>query len=155
MKSLQQLFVEFYIGAVEENEIVAWACETISSNSQWANDKLIIEIAGLRPEISNDRKEVEQLFNKFFALQFPSFQTKTVENENLAKRALKQRCVDLLAGRVNAGKICRMVSPIETAFDYPKWLGNLYNVCDGTSDLETQKSAPYLTKEAKIICDKL
>src|ERR1039457_58458 len=148
MKSLRQLFVEFYICAADENEVVAWACEAISENSQWSNNKLIVEIAGLKPEISNDREEIGKLFNKFFSLQFPDFRIQNLENEKYAKQVLKKLCADFLAGRVNAGKLCRVVFSIEPAFDYPKWLGDLWNVCDGANDLDTRETNAFLADEA-------
>ncbi|HEY3932858.1 MAG TPA: hypothetical protein VGM58_10885 [Verrucomicrobiae bacterium] len=155
MKSLQQLFVEFSIDAATEDEVVTWACRIISSNSELANDKLVIEIAALKPGISDDRSEIAGLFKKLLFTKFPNFKFQASENINFAKAVLKKNCEEFLNGNANAGKLRQLVFQIEIAFDFPRWLGDLYNNLDGVEDFAMTESESFLTKETKEVCASL
>jgi hypothetical protein len=60
---------------------------------------------------------------------------------------LRRACERYLAGEIPPYDLCRLVSPIEQVFDFPRWLGNLYNACDWIEPETKREDVPHLEDE--------
>ena len=73
-------------------------------------------------------------FSKFDIRQLPEFGVNDFEkvrvNDIMSVRETASHMVEAIEGKSRIWDVCCMVSQIEERFDFPDWLGDMYNVCD-------------------------
>ncbi len=143
----EQVYIEFLISALTESDIINWACEALAG--PLSENDLVCEIAGLNTSIRSEYERASILLTELIKQR--GFIANSAEGVAYAKNALRVTCERYLRNEIRPYDLCRMVSPIEQIFDFPKWLGNLYNVCDWIEPETNHKEVPYLEKEVTLV----
>ena len=130
LESLHRLAVESAIGAASNADAIRWAEGVLETGHELAFDPDLLELASL--PIGNARKEEQapSLLNSLVERCLPAFRISSKESEEHAKECFRRVCQRLLDGDVGPYDLCRMVDPIEQAFEFPDWLGDFYSHCD-------------------------
>lgn len=149
MKHPCQILVEHELGAVNDTQLIKWACEVLSSDGSLANDPSVVELAGLGPHVQSDLDLAGGYFRSIIKEHFPDFTFQSSDGIRWARETLRRRCEDYIQGRITPYEFCRVVSPVEEHFDYPRWLGDLYNACDWVDGNTKREDVPYLAEEAR------
>jgi hypothetical protein len=145
MKSPEEVYISFLLGSITGQEIIDWATENYNLNVEPALRDSIFEIASLSKRIEEEINEAENLLKQLIEKHFPAFEK---HKELLAIELLRIKCQMLLEGKIKPYELCRLIVPIEQEFNFPKWLGNLYNVCDWCEP-ETEPDI-FLINEVKV-----
>ncbi|KUM27885.1 hypothetical protein AU467_14585 [Mesorhizobium loti] len=85
------------------------------------------------------------------ARQFPDFNDKSAEASERAREIFLRRLRSYLQDDVEPFHVCRMVSHIEQMYEFPHWLGDLYNACDWMDERTTQAQAPHIRDSVEQI----
>ena len=151
MKHPCQVFVEHELGAVSETQLIEWACEVLCCDGPLAADLTVAKLAGLHPQVQSDLELAGAYFRCIIQSHFPEFTFRSPDGIQWAREALRRRCDDYIQRRITPYEFCRVVSPVEEHFDYPSWLGNLYNACDWIDGHTKREDVPYLADEARRV----
>ncbi|MEJ6783088.1 hypothetical protein [Aminobacter sp. Piv2-1] len=138
---------------VSNAEIIGWA-NNHSSVAPYTEDMAFDELRRSNPRRATD---VEMAATRLAALvqqHFPDFDKNSAEAEesvrNLFLRRLQEYCVSLTPPFT----VCQMVQPIEEAYNFPVWLGDLYNACDWVDHRSTLQQAPQVGEAvARILAE--
>ncbi len=76
---------------------------------------------------SDEKFQVPQLLDAVIKKHFSKFD---VKKEYYAQSILKEKCNALLEERITPFEFSKIIPELEILFDYPEWLGDLYNVFD-------------------------
>jgi hypothetical protein len=148
-----QLLVEYELGVATDAQLIEWACEALLVDDTIAKDQVLIKLAALLPQVRSEIEIAGEYFRRLIAWHFPEFSLQSPEGLQLARAILKRRCEQYLQGLITPYELCSVVSPTEQHFDYPAWLGNLYNACDWVAPSTKREDVPHLVEEATRVCD--
>ena len=153
MKSANEIYLGFLIGAVSEQEIVEWAEKVIVSDDCLSNNLNVILLAELAtletiPIKANPGRLLKEIVDEFFRdFKIPSFET-----EDYARSVIREKCAGYLVGKIHQPKeILAVAERIGQMFNNPEWLGCLCSInqkfkhCANHKLLETE-----LKNEVKI-----
>lgn len=153
MKPPCQVLVEHELGAISDVQLIEWACEVLSTDGPLADDLTVAELAGLAPQVQSDLDLAGGYFRSIIQKHFPDFAFQSPDGIRWARETLRRRCDDYIQQRITPDEFCRVVSPVEQHFDYPSWLGDLYNACDWIDGHTKREDVPYLADEARRVHD--
>ena len=144
-----QLLVEYELGVAKDAKLIEWACEILLGDEMIAKDQDTITLAGLAPNVRAEIEMAGEYFRRLIQRYFPEFRLRSPEGAQLAREILRRRCEEYVDGRIAPYDLCALVSSIEQHFDFPVWLGNLYNACDWVEPSTKREEVLYLVEEAK------
>lgn len=139
-----QAFAAFNLGYFDNGDIVRFVIGYLGARPRAREHNLLNEIARI-----NQRKPDDVFRASALLAEHVKVVGKHDISEQFAKALLKRRLEEYLHGQCAPWAVCRMISPIEGAFDFPDWLGNLYNVCDWTDERTPREANPHLRHEAE------
>lgn len=147
-----RLLVEYELRVATDAQLIEWACETVSGDDAISKDHVLVKLAALLPQVRSEVERAGEYFRTLMSQHFPAFTLQSPEGDpvRLARDILRSRCEDYIEGRVTPYEFCAIVSPVEDHFDYPTWLGNLYNACDRVEPSTKRQDVPHLVEEAKL-----
>lgn len=125
-----QIYIAYEVEYLDNRELVEWAVKYLPSSEYFGEDFDLMELVSIN---TNNIREVEKAgsyLSGFISRQWPKFNFKGSKAENYAKEFFHQRMKQYLEGKCRPYDVCKMVSPIEQLYDFPDWLGNMYNACD-------------------------
>jgi hypothetical protein len=143
-----RLLVAFELGAVDEVALIDWAVASLGEEGFGAHGE-VAEMARLNPRRRESREEAGPLFRSLLRRLDPAFEIRGAGAEEVAKEILAETCQALLDGRARPYDLCKLVGPIENLYDFPGWLGDLYNACDWVEPSTPIDCAPALPDEVK------
>jgi hypothetical protein len=123
-------YIAYEVEYLDDRALIDWAVEYLPSSEYFDKDFDLIELASIN---TNNIREVEKAgsyLSSFISRQWPVFNLKGSKAEFYAKKFFHQRMKQYLEGRCRPYDVCKMVSSIEQLYDFPDWLGNMYNACD-------------------------
>lgn len=124
-----EVFVARSIEYCDDMDILNWVRETTHLD-RFSEDHLVTELLSTNNKVKEQLDQVEPKFKYLIKKYWPDFQINHIDSELIAKSLFVERLGDYLAGKCNPWDICRMVGPIENFYDFPRWLGDMYNACD-------------------------
>ena len=140
------------IGYYDDDGLSMWANEVIPKNDEYINNEYLIELYSLLPGSNN---KAQDLLRLYIETQRPDFSMSSKEAENVAVLWLSLRLKEYIDGKRLPWELCRMVQPIESFYDFPKWLGNLFNSCDWLGPDSKSEDCKHLVVEAQTLLDSL
>jgi hypothetical protein len=144
-----QLLVEYELGIAKDAQLIEWAREALSGNDAIARDQVLVKLAALSSQFRPEAEMAGEYFRELIERHFSEFSIQSSEGGRLARGILRRRCEHYIQGHLTPYELCLVVSPIEQHFDYPTWLGNLYNACDWVEPSTRREEVPHLLEEAK------
>jgi hypothetical protein len=145
-QSPKEIWVAFQVGIVDEKALVEWACNALVSMVPLVDHRTALALASLSKEEAGGAAE---LMRELVCHADPAFDLRSSEGERIAKAELRRQCERYLAGEIRPYELCRLVTPIEHLFDFPDWLGALYNVCDWIEPETPREEVPHLEEEVR------
>jgi hypothetical protein len=153
MKHPCQILVEHELGAVSDAQLISWACEVLCGSDALAKDSTVTDLAALDSHRDSDLELAGGFFRQVVQRHFPDFQFQSPDGIRWARETIKRRCEDYLERRITPCEFCSVVSPVEQHFDFPQWLGDLFNACDWVDGHTKREDVPYLEDEARRLHD--
>lgn len=145
--------MKFWCGVGNRNDLEAWAESELRENENPHPD--VCELFGI-----SDEKSEKYLLR--ISKDINGFEPVSDEGEKLAIIILNEYCQKFIDQEITPYKFCRLVQRLDAAFvdfrelsdnefEYPPWLGDLWNCCDWCDGSWTNDNSPHLVKEAKVV----
>ncbi|MER9234213.1 hypothetical protein NKI56_19300 [Mesorhizobium sp. M0622] len=83
--------------------------------------------------------------------RFPDFDDRSAEASDIARKVFLRRISTYLQGELDPFDICRMVFPIEQKYDFPVWLGGVFDACDWMHESTTREQSTHLREAIEQI----
>ncbi|MCP4990235.1 MAG: hypothetical protein GY928_30610 [Colwellia sp.] len=110
--------------------LVAWAEKYLPRSEYFGEDVDLLELLSINKKSKREVEKAGVCLSVFISRQWPEFNIKGSKAEKYAKIFFHQRMQEYLNGECRPYDVCKMISPIEQLYDFPSWLGNMYNACD-------------------------
>ena len=149
LKTLEEVELAFDIGHFTALELMTSVDEFLNETPELWAEKELAEIACLDRQKTSDTDRAPDLLRAYLAANPIPPARRPRSLEDCGKAVLKARLERYLDSEDLPSTVCRMVSGIEQRFDYPKWLGDLYNVCDWSEEDSTREEFPWVKQEAE------
>jgi len=124
-------YIAYSVGYLTDLDLIEWAVGYVPSSEHFADDVDLIELASLNTKESRCVARAGPLLKSFVTRLWPAFRLDGAKTERYAKLYLKRKLEQYLAEMCNPNDVCRMVHPIQKVFDFPSWLGSMYDACNG------------------------
>ncbi|MER9069863.1 hypothetical protein NKJ73_07305 [Mesorhizobium sp. M0074] len=131
------------IEAISDIDIVGWANRHKAARV-YADDADYVQLVRCNPRNAVNLAKAHGHLRSLIARCFPDFNDKSDEAKEIARKLFLRRIRTYLDGDLEPFQVCRMVSPIEDKYDFPHWLGDLYNGCDWMDENATREQASHL-----------
>lgn len=131
------------IEAISDVDIVGWA-NRHTALPGYAEDAAYVQLARSNPRNAVNLAKAHGHLRSLIARCFPDFDDKSDQAKEIARKLFLRRIRTYLDGELEPFLVCRMVSPIEERYDFPHWLGDLYNGCDWMDEIATREEASHL-----------
>lgn len=146
-----QLLVGCEIGAYGLKIIIDWAAKALASENDQSRWCVLTDLVLLRQKRDVDSAVINSL-RRLVELEFPKFELTDPASKHFAKELWFDCLRQYVMGQGQPDDICGMVGKIEVNFDYPDWLGRMYDVCDWVPN-DRQKT-PEILREAEAVLAK-
>lgn len=150
-KSWQCLIAQI-CGLIDQVDLTNWAIGRISISQSDSIVMLLMDIWDVRKK-SPSNSETTELLRRLVGLEFPDFDEHGEEAETYAKKIWTERLDAYLNGDMPPVYVCGCVLQIESHFDFPVWLGNIYDACDWVDERDTRSSASEVAVAARAIVE--
>ncbi|CAN7513945.1 hypothetical protein [Mesorhizobium sp. LjRoot246] len=131
------------IEAISDTDILGWANRHKASEA-YAEDADYLQLRRSNPRNATSIENTRGHLLSLIARHFPGFNERSKEAEQIARKLFLRRLQAYLEGEIKPSDICCMVSPIEHRYDFPAWLGDLFNACDWLDERATPEQLPHL-----------
>jgi hypothetical protein len=129
--------------AISDSDIADWASRHTASSS-YSQDPDYIQLVRFNRHNPGNAGKLQQHLTSLVLRIFPEFGYKSRITHDIARMLFLRRIRNYLDGDLDPMQICRMVAPIENRYDFPPWLGDLYNACDWMDERTTRDKAAHL-----------
>ncbi|MEM1264329.1 MAG: hypothetical protein AAGH76_18155 [Pseudomonadota bacterium] len=130
VESPTDAFLAHWISYIDDSELLDWAESYARQNSDIDPESKLFQLLWLNRNTVSENAQLGQLIESY-ALEFdPTFDVKSPSAESVARRFFESRLREYVSERCRPWDVCRMISPIEQLFDFPDWLGDMFNLCD-------------------------
>ncbi|RWD81801.1 hypothetical protein [Mesorhizobium sp.] len=131
------------IGAISDADIVRWASRHAAPQN-YAEDIDYLRLVRCNPGNADALGSARGHLRSLITRRFPDFNDRSMEASEIAREMFLRRLRTYLQDDIDPLHVCRMVSPIEERYEFPHWLGDLYNACDWTDERTTREQASHL-----------
>lgn len=155
LQTLEEVELAFAIEYFTAVELIAAVEAVVDATPELHGVDALVEIVRLnrKQQAAVDRAPI--MLGAYLAAHPTAPEDRPRSLEACGKGLLKARLQRYLASEDLPATVCRMVSPIEHWFDYPVWLGNLYNVCDWTDEKTPREGFHEIRDEAERLVNLL
>lgn len=115
---------------LDDRGLIEWAVKYLPTSEHFGYDSDLIELMSINTKNIREVEKAGAYLSSFISRQWPEFNLKGSKAEFYAKKFFRQRMEQYLDGKCRPYDVCKMISPIEQLYDFPEWLGNMYNACD-------------------------
>jgi len=143
--------IAYEVGYLNDRELVNWAVGYLPTSEYFSEDLDLIELVSINEKQAREIEKAGDILSKFIIRQWPEFQLSGSKSEHYAKKFFYERLREYLEGGCRLYDVCRMISPIEQIFDFPDWLGNMYNACDWIEPDSKPVNCRYLESEIEQV----
>ena len=128
MQPLIETYIALVVGYIDERA-------ALDAVERYAKDQIhgsetLDDVLWLNRKRRDDLERVEPCLRAYIEESWPDVQLDGSESEEVARACFERRLREYLDERSTPREFCRMVQPVEELFDYPIWLGDMYNLCD-------------------------
>ncbi len=144
MTELESLLVEYTVGLATETEVIRRA--EVLLESPPIDDSLddLCELASLPAESPRHSDRAGALLERAVLAANPDFSSSSSEAEFHARSKLRELCARALRHECRPYDLYLAVQLIEDQFEFPEWLGDLWNHCDWTDPRTQWVHVPHL-----------
>jgi hypothetical protein len=147
MMSPSEVLVAYEIQYFDEPRLLAWAQEYAAAHRDLPAESPLFELLWQKPE--GDTSSFRRFLSDFVETQAPGFDPKSPGGEDCARSLFTSRLKEYLSAECQPWDVCRMITPIEQLYDFPAWLGRMYDVCDWVEPTSTRDAHTGLAAEVQ------
>lgn len=149
LKTLEEAELAFAINYCTALELIAAVEQLLDATPElWGMEELA-ELVWLNRKQDPAVDRAPYLLRSYLAANPMRPDQRPRSLEACGRALLKDRLECYLDSKDLPVTVCRMVSAIEHQFDYPEWLGDLFNACDWSEDSSTREDFPKVRQEAE------
>lgn len=145
--NLRQIVVAYELEAIRESDVVDWAAQQLALDLYTG----LPTVGYLASLDSGQTDEVRTTLRRVREAADPDFVVRSPEGEAIARDLLAGIELKYLARQIRPYELCRLVTPIEDAYGFPAWLGNLYDACDWIEPETTIDEVPHLASAVETL----
>jgi len=123
-------YIGYEVSYFADEDLIKWAIEYLPNSEYFSDDPDLIELVSINTKMKHEVEKAGTYLKAFVNKQWLEYTLKNAKSEMYAKKYFKDRLREYLAGNCTPYDVCRMISPIEQIYDFPGWLGDMYNACD-------------------------
>ncbi|TPM31522.1 hypothetical protein [Mesorhizobium sp. B2-3-4] len=136
--------------AITDSDIVDWASRHTASPT-YADDEDYLQLLRCNPRNAPALGKTPGHLKSLVARRFPDFNDGSAQAGEVARKLFLRRIGTYLQGDIEPFQVCRMISFIEQKYNFPPWLGDLYNACDWMDEGTTREQASHLAEAIEQI----
>ena len=130
-------YIGYEVGFFNDQDLIEWAIKYLPNSEYFSDDQYLVELVSINIKKKFEVEKAITYLKVFINKQWPEFILNSEKSEIYAKKYFKIKLQKYLLGECKPYDVCKMINPIEEIFDFPNWLGNMYNACDWV-ELETK-----------------
>lgn len=153
ISSPSQAYVALTISYWSNADVIEWAVQRLQCSSSDGTEDKIQDIAWINTKQKHEVEKAGELLESYIHKDGGNLKFSNYEND--AKQMLSHRIQQYLNGDCQPYDLCQMVSPIEHFYDFPDWLGDLYNSCDWCEPDSHPSDFRHLEKTANEVLNAL
>lgn len=131
------------INAISDLDIIIWANRHRTFDG-YADDADFLNLARSNPRNESNVGKARQHLNELVGRRFPAFSLTSKESEEIARSIFLHRLKEYLDDASKPFQTCLMLTPIESLYEYPEWLGDFDNGCDWIDQHTKREDAQHL-----------
>jgi hypothetical protein len=133
------------IEAISDIDILVWAHGHTSQQS-YGEDADFLQLVRSNPNNPNDVSRARHALKSFVARHFWDIDNASDAAKEIARGLFVRRLRAYLSDDSKPYDICGMVSAVERKYDFPPWLGDLFDSCDWLDPRATREQASHLQR---------
>ena len=130
MENPTSVFIGYEISYFSNEEVISWAINYFSVNDYYLDEPSVLGLVSINTKLKFEIEKAGNYLSEFVHKTLPNFDIKDSESEELAKKYFETRLKEYLDSNCTPHDVCKMISPIEQIYDFPNWIGDMYNSCD-------------------------
>ena len=146
MESPLPTYIGYSIEYYSNQYLVDWAPVHAKDNPFLLDNEFFIQLVSINSKLPSDVELAGNYLESFINDFWPEFDLSNTKAEGYAKRYFAKRLKQYLNEECSPYEICRMISPLEQIYDFPKWLGDMYDACDWVEPKHKHVDARHLEK---------
>lgn len=150
-----QALAAFDLRYLNDADIVQFTIGYLRANPRMREQTSLAEIATINTKRAERLSEAGVLLRQYVLALDPDFSIKKYASAQFGKALFKQKLEQYLAKQCAPWEICNMVGAMEHAYDYPAWLGDMWNACDWVEPTHTHETFSHLRWEVEATLKKL
>lgn len=143
-RSARRLLTEHALEVATDEDAQRWARSTLDDASHSYDPELLLALGFQVVGRRTCSPEVRGLLAVAARTEDPEFEVSGSAGELLAQQVLEEQCRRLLDGYIGPWGVCKLVPAIESLFDFPGWLGEMYDHCDWCEPEHSAADWPHL-----------
>ncbi|GAB5482160.1 MAG: hypothetical protein Pars92KO_19170 [Parasphingorhabdus sp.] len=150
-----RVYVAIYIGYYHARQAIQKISDSIDSGTDTDDCQELFEIVSLNQKQRDQLERVEVLLKQFVDRTYPDFDLKSREGEAIAISFWMKRLQEYINEECKPWELCRMIGPIEDLYQFPEWLGDMYNSCDWVEPNTDRNDFEHLYKDCKRLLSEI
>ena len=140
-------YIAYKVGYFTDSDLIEWANAYLPNSIYFTDNPDLIELMLINTKVKNELEKAGTCLKNFIDKQWPKFNLSSSKAEMYAEKFFMSRLKEYLADRCRLYDVCKMISPIEQIYDFPDWLGNMYNACNWIEPETLPADCKYLEPE--------
>lgn len=145
--SPEEMYVALQIGFYGGQELLEWL-RTTTHLDEYASDWEVSELFCANKHSARNVEQSVKRYTRVYGRYWKETKVPSDQSEKITKRLFAERLREYLNDECKPNDICELFSRIESLFDFPEWLGDMYNACDWVQRETASSDCPYLGEEA-------
>ncbi len=141
--SFLRITVGWEIGLFQLQDVRAWASKELSDVSEEATRNHLVELVRAKAN------QTDLISDTLAALA--GSKICLVEHEDVAKEIWPERVARYVQEDLPPRFLCGVIWKLEELYDFPEWLGDIYNACDWSGETSSRADFPQVEQEASEI----
>ncbi len=142
--------VAFYDGI----QLIEWARNT-QYLDVYAEDGDVAELISTNNNVAKNVERSVVLFYGIYERYWGDLKVPSQYTECIARELFVKRLREYVDGECKPFNVCEVFKHIEPIFDFPSWLGDMYNACDWVEPNTVPADCPYLKEASEDLLSKI
>ena len=123
-------YIAYSIEYLTNIDLIDWAKEYVPNSEYFSEDSDLLEIIYINTNSPAEIEKAGEHLKCFVEKMWPGYDLGCNKAEIYARKYFRKRLKAYLHEKCMPYDLCRMISPIEQIYDFPEWLGAMYDACD-------------------------